>query len=109
MNFKNLGVRLLGYIALSGLFQSSQKQKMGVIKRASKTSVLDSLMTPGLVKGNAPTPSRSGKFKANQRKEIKAGEKKRTIEAHKAGAKKNKTKEKAKREKVKREKRLKKY
>jgi hypothetical protein len=95
MKFGKLGIALLGLFVFT--------------KAIQKIKGLDKIFTPGLVKGNAPAPGRKGKFKANQRKERKAGEKKRTIEAHKAGAQKNKTKEKAKREKVKREKRLKKY
>jgi hypothetical protein len=74
MKFGKLGIALLGLFAFS--------------KAITKIKGLDKIFTPGLVKGNAPAPSRRGKFKANQRKERKAGEKKRTIAAHKQARKK---------------------
>ena len=64
-------------------------QSLGsVLSMIGRLKALDSYMTPGLVKGNAPAPGRRGKFKANQRKERKAGEKRRTIEAHRNARKK---------------------
>ncbi len=78
MKFGKLGIALLGLFAFT----------KAITKIKGPDKIFNKIFTPGLVKGNAPAPGRKGKFKANQRKERKAGEKKRTIEAHKQARKK---------------------